>query len=512
MLPKKSNFEAKVSLEREGVPIPEDPPFHLLVAGDFSGRANLLHSTEATLNTPKPIEIDRDNFEDVMKRLNVGLRIRTGETGFLPLVFRELDDFHPDRIFAQVPLFEELRDVRRRLMSERSYDEAAREVRGWLDQDDEPVREADPPEAVPDRPLQTGSLLEDILGSTKRAAAAYPAQSADRSELSELVRELVRPHLISTDEAEQAKLVSVVDEMTGDLMRKIVHDPEFMDLEASWRGLYLLVRSTETGKDLKIFLYDISKDELSADLKNVSDLSDSNYFETVVHNASGSGPGEPWAMICGNFAFSLNVDDAATLIRLGKISGAVKAPFVSHIRPQMLGIESLATNPLPSDWNLRDETEAAKLWTMLRTVPEAVNLGLVVPRFLARLPYGEDTDPTETFSFQELTGERRHDQYLWANPAFICGLLVAKSFNASGWEIGGRFFLDVEGLPTHVYREDGDTVTKPCAEIAMTHEACDTLLEQGLMPLISFKDTDRVRIGGLQSISYPPKDLNGRWG
>ncbi len=510
MLPKKTSFETEVSLEREAVPIPEDPPFHILVAGDFSGRNNLLHSTEASLNTPKPLEIDRDNFEDVMKRLNVGLRLKAGSSGILPLVFRELDDFHPDRIFAQIPLFEDLRDVRKRLLNDGTYDEAAREVRGWLgDEESEASEEvADP---VPERQFQTGSLLEDILGSTKRAAASYPAQTADKSELSKLVRELVRPHLISTDEAEQAKLVSVIDEMTSDLMRKIVHDPEFKELEASWRGLYLLVRSTETSSDLKIFVYDFSKDELTADLKNVSDLSDSTYYGAVVREPAESANGVPWALVCGNYAFALNVEDAATLIRLGKISGGLRAPFVAHVRPQMLGIGSFEESPTPSDWNLEEETEAAKIWTMLRTVPEAVNIGLAVPRFLARLPYGEETEPAEAFSFEELTEEGKHDQYVWANPAFICALLIAKSFNAAGWEIGGRYFSDVEGLPTHIYTEDGHTVTKPCGEIAMTHEACDTLIEQGLMPLVSFKDTDRVKIGGFQSIAYPSKDLNGRW-
>jgi len=515
MLPKQSNFEAKVSMEREAVPVPEDPPFIVLMAGDYSGRANLIRTADAVLKVHSPIEVDRDNFERVMKQLNVGLRIEPGGegTGVVPLMFRELDDFHPDSIFRRVPLFSELRDLRKRLLDANEYDSAAREVRGWLD--DEPV---EPAETVPEdaetrleRGNVTGDLLGDILGKTKRDAGSYTAQTSDKTELSKLVRELVRPHLITTDEVEQAKLVSVVDEMTSDLMRNIVHHPEFRELESAWRGLYLMVRRIETDSELKIYLFDLSKDELTADLKNVGDLTDSQYFTTVTRSSAQSSGGEPWALICGNYNFSLDVEDAATLIRMAKISGAVNAPFIGHVRPQMLGIDSLEKSPVPAQWDLETDTEASKLWTMLRTIPEAVNLGLAMPRFLLRLPYGSDTDPTETFSFEELTEDGKHDKYLWGNPSFLCGLLLAQSFRASGWEIGGRFYLDVDGLPTHVYVEDGESRTKPCAEIEMTHEACDTMIEQGLMPVISYKDTDRVRLGGFQSIAFPAKDLNGRW-
>jgi len=519
MLPTKSNFEAEVSMEREAIPVPEDPPFLVLLAGDYSGRANLARTTDAVLRAPSPIEVDRDNFEDVLKRLNVGIRIEPGGegTGIIPLNFTSLDDFHPDNIFKRVPLFADLRDVRKRLMDPDEFDAAAREVRSWLDDEAEEEKE----EGVADEPLAeaasgggsyvSGDLLDDIIGKTKRDAASYPTQPTEKTPLSKLVRELVRPHLITTDEAEQDKLVAVVDEMTGDLMRKIVHDPEFRELEAAWRGLYLVVRRVETDSELRIYLLDLSKDELANDLKNVAELTESDYFETVTRSSRESAGGEPWALICGNYGFALNIEDAATLMRLAKISGAVNAPFISHVRPQMLGIESIADHPIPAEWDLESETEAGKLWKMLRTMPEAVNLGLAVPRFLLRLPYGEETEPAEAFAFEELTEDGKHDQYLWGNPSFLCGLLLAQSFRAAGWEINGRYYLDVDRLPTHVYTEDGDTRTKPCGEIEMTHEACDTLIEQGLMPVISYKDTDRVRVGGIHSIAFPAKGLNGRW-
>ncbi|QQS40123.1 MAG: type VI secretion system contractile sheath large subunit [Acidobacteriota bacterium] len=515
MLPTETDFEAQVSMETEAVPVPEDPPFHILFAGDYTGRANSLGASDEKLPVPVPIEIDRDNFEEVMGHSNVSLRIEPGGegTGAVTLRFRGLDDFHPDSIFRTVPLFSDLRDLRKRLLDPAEYDAAAREVRSWVDDEaySEPEAPREAAKAAPEQTVEGGDLLDDILGSAKRDADSYATQTTDKTELSRLVRELVKPHLVKTDEAEQAKLVAVIDGMTSDLMRKIVHHPEFKSLEAAWRGLYLVVRRVETASDLKLFLYDLSKEELTRDLKAVDDLTDSQYFRVAVKDAMESTRVESWALICGNYDFELNVEDTATLIRLAKISNVINAPFVSHIRPQMLGIESLAAHPTPADWDLAEDSEAGKLWAMLRTVPEAVNLGLAIPRFLVRLPYGEDTEPAEAFDFEELTEEGKHDQYLWANPSFVCGLVLAWGYRAFGWEIRGRYQLNVDGLPTHVYSEDGETKTKPCGEIAMTHEACDALLEQGLIPIISFKDTDRVRLGGVQSIAFPAKDLNGRW-
>ncbi|REJ76419.1 MAG: hypothetical protein DWQ47_12505 [Acidobacteria bacterium] len=513
MLPTDTDFEAQVSMEREAVPVPEDPPFHILFVGDYSGRSNHLFNSEEKLPVPVPIEIDRDNFEAVMGRLNVAITIEPAgtDTGRITLRFRSLDDFHPDKLFRNVPLFAELRDLRTRLLDHDQFDSAAREVRGWIDDDIAEERLVETQATNEERVLEGGELLDDILGSAKRDAESYPTQTTDKTELSKLIRELVKPHLVSTDEVEQAKLLGVLDEMTGDLMRKIIQSPDFRALEAAWRGLYLVVRRVETSSDLKLFLYDLSKDELGKDLKSVGDLTDSQYFKSVVKETIEISNREPWALICGNYDFSVDVDDCASLIRLAKISNVINAPFVSHIRPQMLGVESLAKSPVPSSWNLSEESEGSKLWAMLRTIPESVNLGLAVPRFLVRLPYGENTDPTEAFDFEEFRSSSDHDQYLWSNPSFLCGLVLANAYRAHGWEVNGRYPLAIKGLPTHMFTTDGETSTKPCAEIAMTHEACDALIEQGLMPVISYKDTDKVRIGGIHSIRFPPKSLNGRW-
>src|ERR1035438_9972196 len=76
-----------------------DRPFRILLAGDFSGRS-------WRDNPPRPFtpqRIDRDNFDDVLAAMKVSLNLQG-----INLSFRELEDFHPDRIYPSTPLFRDL--------------------------------------------------------------------------------------------------------------------------------------------------------------------------------------------------------------------------------------------------------------------------------------------------------------------------------------------------------------------------------------------------------------------
>lgn len=511
MISNDTDFEAKVSLEREATPIPEDPPFHILFLGDYSGRENQNKYEKNPTQDYKAIEIDRDNFDDVMRSLKVNLELDLGEKshGRLELGFRELEDFHPDRIFENVSLFEQLKETRIRLNDINSFDSAAREVRSWFEKETNEPKVDEKPEA--EEAESSGNLLDDILSGAKAESDSYPTESTSSPELSAFIKDIVKPHVIYTDEAEQEKLIAIVDEATSELMRRILHHKDFQALESAWRGLYFVVRRTETSRDLKLFLMDISKGELSDNLKQHNNLQESAAYRKIVVDEPVKNGGEPWALICGNYRYDLNVDDVAVLIRLAKISSQMKAPFLSEVSPGMLGVNSLNETPNSSDWNTSDDSNEGKLWTAMRTIPEAASLGLGLPRFITRLPYGESTEPTEKFNFEEFVADSEHGNYCWANPSFAAALLLAQSYRKNAWEMGNRILHEIEGLPTHLYSSNGEHKTKSCSEIEMTHEGCEILLEQGLMPLISFRRSDSAKFADFQSIAFPPKPLNGRW-
>ena len=494
-------LEASFTFEGERGREIEDLPFRILALGDWTAAGE-----RKPLAERKPVEIDRDNFDEVIARLRPRAELSGEGLSGISLEFASLDDFHPDEIFRRVPLFADLRDLRKRLRNDSTYNEAAMEVRGWAGpSSDASVSE----EPVMRETISSGGLLDSILSKPDGGPPA--PRLVPSGELRSLISEIVRPHLVSVDENQQKDLVSAVDAATSDLMRKILHDHAFQSLEAAWRGLYFLVRRAETGTELKIYILDVSKDELAENLKSVSDLADSKLFQILVTDTIETPGGEPWSVIAGNYAFSPAVDDIAALMRISKLAVAVNAPFISHIRPDVLGVESLHENTDAGTWKMGDLSDAGKLWSALRRTAEASHLGMTMPRLLARLPYGYETDPLESFALEEFAGEPEHDKYLWMNGCFAAALLLAQSYSAFGWEMGGNLLQDLEDLPLHMYKSGGETVYQPCSEALLTQSTCERLMDHGLMPIVSYKNTDKVKLARFQSISDPVSALGGRW-
>lgn len=492
-----------VTMETSPAVVTEEVPFRILVMGDFSGRG-LRGAAGYDLPRLKPIEIDRDCFDLVMSQLGVQLDLATAPA--VSLSFRELDDFHPDRILERVEVFDRLRQTRRRLLDASTFADAAAEVRAWAGLEAADAAERQPP--APEDMARPSIPADDLLGQILDQAASPtspPAETWDR-DLRQLLHEAVKPHLVPNEDPQRPQLIACVDQALTQLMRELVHSPGFQALESAWRALYFLVSRLETGVKLKLYLLDLSKAELATDLESSEDLAGSAIFELLVERAVLTPGAEPWSLLAANYTFDQTPEDIQTLGRMAKVACAAGAPFIAAASPHVLGCESLVESPDPRDWRGEDEA-----WEALRRLPEIPYLGLALPRFLLRLPYGADTDPVEQFAFEETADPIRHEEYLWANPAFACALLLGQAFSEYGWDFRPGIFLTIDGLPMHVYPEDGEPQIKPCAEVLMTERAAGAILDRGLMPLLSFKGRDTIRLARFQSLADPPARLRGRW-
>lgn len=507
MFPTESNLESTFTLESGGTVVSDKTPFHILVLGNWTG--NTENSTE--LNKRRPIAIERDNFDDVLRKLRPQLKLSFDNDSSLNLTFTEIDDFHPDNIFRQIPLFENLRDIRKKLKNSDTFNEAAREVRSWFSETETALKSEEPAETQSSTVIESDNLLDQILGGTSGDSTPYKRKVTESSELSNFINDIVSPHLVRIDLAEQSSLLLAVDEVISDLMRKILHHKDFQALESAWRGLYFLVMKTDTDTDLKFYLFDMSKDECADNLKAVKSLVESVYYQWTAGETLETTFGERWAVVCGNYEFAPNVDDIATLVRLSKIGNSSHTPFISHISSKVLGVDSLADTPTSRDWNLSEDSSESKLWYALRNTSQSEFLGMAMPRFLIRLPYGMKTDPIESFSFEEFNESSNHESYLWTNPSFACAYLLAKSFRKYGWEMAENIAREINGLPMHVYEEDDETKMKPCAEIPMTELSVQKMIDVGAIPFVSFRDSDKIRIASFQSIALTGGRLKGRW-
>lgn len=491
-----------------------DAPFRIALLGDWSGRRNR-NLPARDIAGLKPLPVDRDDFDEVMAQLQVALRLPVTDAAHVTLEFRELDDFHPDRIFERVSLFDALRQTRERLDNPSTYNAAANEVRGWFaagEASQEPSAQAGEQTAPETITHANGAGLLDALIAEAGEDEPAPARSAPvETDLQAMLREVVRPHLVSFDEAEQEQLIASVDEATSRLMRSILHHADFQALESAWRAAYFLTSNLETGTDLKLYLLDITKDELASDLSSANNLEETGAYKLLVEQSVNTFGGDLWAALAGNYSFEATVDDALMLGRLGKIASRVGAPFIAAARSSLVGCESLARTPDPDDWQLATDDVGEAAWDALRSLPQAAYLGLALPRFLLRLPYGAETEPAESFDFEELAARPEHEDYLWANPAFACIYLLGQAFTGHGWNLQPGILQEIEGLPLHVYQDEGDTYIKPCAETILTMRAAEKILARGLMPLLSFQGRDMVRLARFQSLAHGPSPLAGRW-
>lgn len=485
-----------------------EAPFRMVILGDFSGRANRGMCDAGSIAGCEPIEIDRDNVDEVVSRLAVELKLPLGDGGLTHLKFSEVEDFHPDRLFEKAASFETLRECRGRLEKPSTFSNAAREL-GLASHEEFIVAgggaDAAPLRAPSAQRVASGSLLDDTIEETEsRASHRQAARAPDP--VREFARRVAAQQAQPASDSRQSEVLSLLDRAIGGLIRAILHSPDFQALEAIWRATFFLVRQLETGSRLKVHVLDISKDELMADLGPANDLRASGIYRLLVERTVETPGAEPWAAIVGAYRFDEQRENAGLLARMAQIAQRAGAPFVSAADPRLLGCASFGSAPHARDWG-----GMTSWWRELRRVPEAAYVGLVIPRFLLRLPYGKKTSPLATFDFEEFSETPAHEDYLWGNAAFAVALLLGQSFSESGWQMSPGSLAQIDRLPLHLEMRGGETQAKPCAEALLTEETVEAMLEAGFMPLVSFKNRDWVRLARFQSIADPGRPLAGLW-
>ena len=485
-------------------PLEPDEPFRIAILGDFSGRSNRAQRRTADeLANCKPIWVDRDNFDAVMSRFGARLEglLVTEDDGPIHLEFGELDDFGPDHLYGNVKLFASLRALRRRLLNPNTFDAAAEEVLGWRGAGATTVDRPSPDDTAANAaPHQLDELLEEVLGHSQPGDA-----EAGRVDWQGLIGSLIGPAERLPDRERQQALVSYVDEAAQATMLALLHHPSFQELESIWRTLFLLVHRLETDNKLKIGLFDISKQELAADLA-CQDVTDAGIYRTLVGGSRGTPGADPWSVLIGYYDFGVLEADVHTLGRAAVVASQCGAPFVAAAKRSVVGCPPRDTGRNPREWT----PPADDAWQGLRNLPEAEYVCLVWPRFMVRLPYGSRWRPIESFAFEEVSASPRHARLLWGNPAMLVALLLGQSFTASGGQLRPGDVNEIGALPIWVYEdEDGDEHVHPCGELLLTEEAIAAAAAAGVSPLVSFHEQDRVQMAGYQSLRATP--LAGRW-
>ncbi len=310
--------------------------------------------------------------------------------------------------------------------------------------------------------------------------------------------------------------VQKIDELLSAQLSAVMHSEEFRKLEGSWRGLNHLVMNSETGSSLKIRVFNCGKRELFKDLDKAVEFDQSQVFKKIYESEFGSPGGEPYGALIGDYEFSAHPEDIGTLQNMSNVAAAAFCPFVTAPAPQMFGFESWQELSKPRDLEKIFETAEYTKWRSFRDTEDSRFVNMVMPRTLARMPYGANTAPIEEFNYEELPVDEEgvgkpaeHDQYCWMNAAYVKGTVLTRAFAENGFctairgaEGGGK----VENLPTHVFKsDDGDMDMKCPTEVGITDRREAELSNLGFLPLSHYKNTDYAVFFGGQSTQKPKK-------
>jgi type VI secretion system protein ImpC len=304
-------------------------------------------------------------------------------------------------------------------------------------------------------------------------------------------------------------IIAEIDKKLTDQVNLILHHERFQQVESAWRGLSYLVNNTETDEMLKIRVLNISKKELGKTLKKYKGVAwdQSPLFKRVYEQEYGQLGGEPYGCLVGDYHFDHTPPDVELLGQMAQIAAGAHAPFIAGAAPALMGMDSWQELANPRDLSKIFAAPDYAAWRSLREADDAKYVGLAMPRFLARLPYGAKTNPVEEFDFEEETGGGIHAKYAWANSAYAMAVNINRSFKLYGWcssirgvESGGA----VEALPVHTFPSDDGGVDMKCpTEIAISDRREAELANAGMMPLIHRKNTDVAAFIGAQSLQKP---------
>jgi type VI secretion system protein ImpC len=339
-----------------------------------------------------------------------------------------------------------------------------------------------------------GNLLDAIMTETNMAPADEGYAIAKRG-VEALVAELVKGK--ADAKVDKAMIDAMIAEIDGKMSKQldaIMHQEAFQKLESSWRSLKMLVDRTDFRENNRIELLSVSKEDLQSDFEDAPEITKSGLYKTAYTAEYGQFGGEPYGAIVGNYEFGPGPQDIALLGKLASVATMAHAPFLSAASSKFFGIDSYTKLPALNDLKSMFEGPQYAKWRGFRESDDARSVGLCAPRFLLRLPYGQDTVPVKAFNYtEEVKGN--HDAYLWGNTAFALASRLADSFAKYRWcpnIIGPQSGGAVEDLPLHQYESMGEIETKCPTEVMVSERREYELAEEGFIGLSMRKGSDNA--------------------
>lgn len=349
-----------------------------------------------------------------------------------------------------------------------------------------------------------GSLLDEIVEATKLKP------SDDGYALTKAGLQAFLENLAGSG-GEQKISGALVDDMIAQLDAKltaqvnaIMHNEQVQQLESAWRSLKYLVDNTDFRQNIRIEFINVSKSDLLDDFEDAPEVVKSGLYKQVYTAEYGQFGGKPVGAIIANYEFGPKPQDITLLQYVAAVSTMSHAPFLAAAGLDFFGIDAWEQLPNLKDLHSIFEMPQYTKWRSFRESEDARYVGLTLPKFLLRLPYGEDTVPAKTFHFRE--DAATDNDFCWGNTAFAFATRLTDSFARYRWcsnVIGPQGGGTVENLPLYQFENMGQVETKIPTQVLISERREYELAEEGFIALTMRKGSDNAAFFSANSCLKP---------
>ncbi len=352
------------------------------------------------------------------------------------------------------------------------------------------------------------SLVDEILAITK-VKPSDEAYGMTKMGLQAFVEQLTKPGMegARVTQAEVDSMIAEIDKKLSGVVDQILHHQDLQKMESSWRSLKFLVDRTDFRENIKVELLNVSQQDLLDDFEDAPEITKSGLYRTAYSAEFGQFGGQPYGLMAGNYEFGAGAQDIKLLQNVASVAAMTHAPFISAASPQMFGIESFAELPGLKDLKSILEMPQYVKWQGFRESEDSRNVGLALPHFMLRVPYGKESVPVKSFDYTENVSSGDND-FLWGNAAFAFASRVTDSFAKYRWcanIIGPQGGGAVEDLPVYTYESMGELQTKIPTEVMISDRKEFELAEEGFMALTMRKGSDNAAFFSANSVQKPKK-------
>lgn len=318
---------------------------------------------------------------------------------------------------------------------------------------------------------------------------------------------------MAVERIDRVFLDAVVDGLDARIsaqLDEILHHAEFQELEGAWRGLAHLVQEVGSSDNARVEILDCSCEEMGEDLLDSPGLAQSGIYRQVYTEEYDTPGGEPYTALLGNWYFDSSPSSLAVLHGMSQVAAAAHCPFLSAVNAAFFGKASMEEIPRIEDLERYMERAEFMKWRSFRDSEDSRYTGLVLPRFLLRLPWDTRSDRTSPFHYREDVSKGRSD-YLWGNAVFPFAVNMVRSFASNGWcvqirgpESGGR----VDNLPIHYYDAGRGLESMLPVEMLIPETREYEFARQGFIPLSVYKNRDYACFFSASSAQKPREYQN----